>query len=302
MHKPNYKKIDTHIMKLSCPKNCSALHHPESGFYIKRLMAGENYVMPRGSIHSILFLMHGKVVVSSEECNEYEVTERCMVLCYKGYEYSITAKTNVEFIVAEFTALGGACDVSMLVKLFRRQANLRYEFESVPFNEPLRDFLSSMYRYLEDGIECRYLHYPSIQILFVLLRFYYPPKLLLRFFYNVLDSDTSFKALIENNRPKVKTLNELAEICGYDISTFNVLFRKHFQGITPYNWMQQERSKEIYHCICTSDMSIGDIASEYGFSNAGHLSTFCRKFWGMTPMKIRQKARAERKATEPHIK
>lgn len=280
-------------MKLSCPPNCAALQHPEGGFRIKRLMAGETFVMEHSAMNSILFLMYGSLEMDSEECKAYNLEERHMALCYKGYQYTLTAKQNAEFILAEFTSLGGACDVSMLNSLFKRQTSLKYEFESVPFNEPLRDYLNSMYRYLQDGIECRHLHYPSIQILFVVLRFYYPPKVLMRFFYNVLDSDTSFRSLVENNRPKVRTLNELAEICGYDISTFNVLFRKHFYGITPYNWMQEQRSKEIYHCICKSDMPIGQIADEYGFSNAGHLSTFCRKFWNMTPMKIRAKARKE---------
>ena len=57
--------------------------------------------------------------------------------------------------------------------------------------------------------------------------------------------------------------------------------------------MQEQRSKEIYQCICKTNTPIGQIAEEYGFSNAGHLSTFCRKFWDMTPMKLRAKARRE---------
>ncbi len=282
-------------MKLSCPKTCAALQHPEAGFYLKRCMAGETFVIPHSAQHSVIMLMHGSLEVSSEECKDYQVNERHMVLCYKSYEYKFTAKSNSEFIVAYFASVGGACDVSMLTKLFKHQMSAKYEFEAVAFNEPLRDFLNCMYRYLEDGIECKHMHYAAIQQLFVLLRFYYPPKTLLRFFYNVLDSDTSFQALVENNRPKVRTLNELAALCGYDISTFNVLFRKHFKGITPYNWMQEQRSKEIYHCVCNTDMPIGEIAAEYGFSNAGHLSTFCRKFWDLTPMKLRAKARREAK-------
>ena len=280
-------------MKLSCPKTCAALQHPEASFYIKRLMSGEQYVLEQGSINSIIFLMHGSLTVESEECNNYKLEERHMVLCYKGYQYTLTATSNAEIIVAEFTALGGACDISMLNKLFKRQTTLRYEFGDLAFNEPMRDFLNSMYRYLQDEIECRHLHYPSMQILFVLFRFYYSPKVLMHFFYNVLNSDTSFKTLVENNRPKVRTLNELAEICGYDISTFNVMFRKHFFGITPYNWMQEQRSKEIHHCIISTNTPIGQIAEEYGFSNAGHLSNFCRKFWGLTPMKLRAQARRE---------
>lgn len=110
-------------------------------------------------------------------------------------------------------------------------------------------------------------------------------------FFNILDSDLSFKVLVNNNRVKAKTLNELAALCGYDISTFNVLFRKHFKGVTPYEWMQEQRSQEILQCISTTSLTIGDIADQYGFSNAGHLSAFCRKYLGDTPSRLRAKYR-----------
>ena len=107
-------------MKISCPSTCAALQHPEAGFYIKRLMAGESIKLEQSASNSIIFLMYGSLEVDSEECNNYALEERHMILCYKGYNYTLTAKSNTEFIVAHFTALGGACDISMLTKLFKR--------------------------------------------------------------------------------------------------------------------------------------------------------------------------------------
>ena len=135
-------------------------------------------------------------------------------------------------------------------------------------------------------------------MLFVLLRFYYPPKELLKFLYNLLSYDSSFTALIENNVEKVHTLNDLAAICGYDISTFNVVFRRHFKDITPYAWMQQKRSISILRCLEKTDMSIREVAENFNFSNPGHLSAFCKKFWGMTPMKLRAQARNAHKEAQ----
>lgn len=268
-----------------------ALQHPDSGFYIHNFMDGEEYVIEPGANNHLVFLMYGSLVVNSEERRDYHVREKNMVLCYKEYKYSLAAEGNAQVIVAYFSSLGGACDVGLLSQLYRRQSNLSYEFVSIAFTEPMRDFLNMMSRFLDDGIECKHLHYSSIQQLFVILRFYYPPKTLLKMFFNILDSDLSFKVLVNNNRVKAKTLNELAALCGYDISTFNVLFRKHFKGVTPYEWMQEQRSQEILQCISTTSLTIGDIADQYGFSNAGHLSAFCRKYLGDTPSRLRAKYR-----------
>lgn len=285
-------------MKLSCSPSCMALQHPEAGFYMGRCMEGETTVIEASSTNRIIFLTYGSIVVNSKEREDYEVEEKNMILCYKEYDYHITAKSNTEYIVAYFTSLGGACDTSMLSQLFRANKNMHYEFKSMPFNEPIRDFLSTITRYLRDGIECKHLHYPSIQVLFVLLRFYYPPKALLKFFYNLIDFDSSFTALIENNVEKVHTLNDLAAICGYDISTFNVVFRRHFKDITPYAWMQQQRSISILRCLEKTDMPIHEVAANFNFSNPGHLSAFCKKFWGKTPLKIRAHARMAEQTTK----
>lgn len=276
-------------MKISCPKNCMALQHPDAGFYIHNFEDGEGYAIESGANNHLIFLMSGSLVVNSEERRNYQVREKNMILCYKEYNYSFVADGNVQLVVAYFSSLGGACDVGLLSQLYRRQSNISYEFSSIAFTEPIHDFLDMMLRFLNDGIECKHLHYSSIQQLFVILRFYYPPKTLFKMFFNILDNDLSFKALVNNNRVKAKNLNELAALCGYDISTFNVLFRRHFKDITPYEWMQEQRSQEILHCISTTSMSIGDIAEHYGFSNSGHLSAFCRKYLGDTPCRLRAK-------------
>jgi AraC-like DNA-binding protein len=267
-----------------------ALQHPDAGFSIHNLAIGEDFVIEPGANHHVVFLMNGSVEIDSEECSGFSLREKNMVLCYRDYEYHLSATSASRIIVAYFSSLGGACDVSLLSQLYRRLgSSIKYEFTSVAFCEPMREFLDMMTRFLEDGIECKHLHYPSIQQLFVILRFYYQPKVLLKMFYNVFDNDLSFKTLVQNNRAKAKTLNELAALCGYDISTFNVMFRRHFKNITPYEWMQEHRSKEILQTLCSTTMTVSEIAEQFGFSNAGHLSLFCRKYLGDTPSKLRAK-------------
>ena len=67
-----------------------------------------------------------------------------------------------------------------------------------------------------------------------------------------------------------------------------------YSNITPYNWMQEERSREIYKDLCETDLSINSIAEKFNFSGTGHLSEFCKRFLGNTPLKIRKEYRAKR--------
>ncbi|MBR3846758.1 MAG: helix-turn-helix transcriptional regulator [Alistipes sp.] len=274
-------------MNHTCPPSCMALSHPEAGFFLHNCQAGETFTIEAGHQHQIIFLLYGEAVLNSEERHDYHISEGSFFFCYSGYHYELQSLGSVTLLGAYFTTLGAACDLTTLTQLHKRQRSFRYEFTTTPFNEPLREFLHVMHRYLEDGIACKHLHYAAIQQLFVIFRFYYKPKTLLRLFYNLLNNDLSFRTLVQNNCAKAKTLNELAALCGYEISVFNVLFRKHFQGITPYAWMQEQRSHEIRKVICESDLSIGEIAARYGFSNPGHLSSFCRKFFGCTPTQLR---------------
>ncbi|MEE1098567.1 MAG: helix-turn-helix transcriptional regulator [Alistipes sp.] len=277
-------------MRTACPKTCVSLQHPEAGFALRKFKAGERFSFKSENQHRIIFLLSGSMKLTSPQTSDYYLESQKFIFCYKEYEYDVEVTTTSEAIIANFAELGAAFDIKTLSRLYNKECEeSEYEFGAEDINEALSEYLSMMKRYLRDGIECKHLHYPALQQLFIVFRFYYTTQQLLRLFYNIFDGDSSFKTLVKNNCMKVKTLNELAVACGYDISHFNVLFRKHFKGVTPYVWMQEQRSREVYHCIINTDMPIGEIAKKYGFSNAGHLSTFCRNFLGDTPIKLRNR-------------
>ena len=278
-------------MNKTCPSSCLALHHPEAGFMLHRAERGETYLIDPKATHHLVMILKGSAFVHSEECDHLLVGEQQLFFAYRDYTYRIEAVEPTEYMIIYFTELGGACDMGYLTKLYRKRDNRSHLFTALDINEPMQEFVQMMLRFLHDGIACKHLHYAAIQQLYVIFRFYYPTEQLLDLFFNVFDDSMSFRTLVRNNCSKAKTLNELAALCGYDISVFNVTFRRHFKGVTPYAWMQEQRSREVLHTICHSDMSIGEIAQELGFSNAGHLSSFCRKFFGDTPTHLRDKHR-----------
>ena len=131
------------------------------------------------------------------------------------------------------------------------------------------------------------MHESMIELLFVLFRFYYDVEVLSNLLFNLFDHTVSFRTMVEGNRVKARNLNHLAELCGYDINTFNVVFRRHYPGYTPGVWMQIQRKEEILSDLADTDAPIYYISKKYGFSSSSHLGEYCKKYLGDTPTKVR---------------
>ena len=141
-------------------------------------------------------------------------------------------------------------------------------------------------------MKCNHLHRAKIQEMFIIFKFFYTPQIQLRTFYNIFDRNQSFASLVRNNAPRVKTVEELADICGFSIQHFNNMFKQEFHD-TPYSWMQKQRIVEIERLLKETNVPLKSIIKMYNFTNHGHFALFCRKYLNKTPLKIRKEARAE---------
>ena len=172
---------------------------------------------------------------------------------------------------------------------------INYKFTQVAMNEPMNILLSSIRMYLDNNMKCNHLQRAKIQEMFIIFKFFYTPQVQLRTFFNLFDRNQSFVSLVRNNAPRVKTVEELADICGFSIQHFNNMFKQEFHD-TPYSWMQKQRIVEIERLLTETNVPLMSIIKMYGFTNHGHFALFCRKYLDRTPLKIRKEARAKREA------
>ncbi|GAA6617633.1 helix-turn-helix domain-containing protein [Scytonema sp. NUACC26] len=77
-------------------------------------------------------------------------------------------------------------------------------------------------------------------------------------------------------------LAELAGLAGISQYYFCQLF-KNSLGITPYQYVLQQRVEQAKHLLRSGKMAICDIALTCGFANQSHLTKHFRKITGMTP-------------------
>jgi AraC-like DNA-binding protein len=270
---------------------------PEAGFSLITLKEGEKLVVERGDFNSLLFLTSGNFEINSEERNEYVVREGHFVFCFRAFHYEITALSDVEIIKAHFITAGATCDMIPFNSIVGKIKKISYKFTQVAMNEPMNLLLQSIRFYLDNSMKCNHLHRAKIQEMFIIFKFFYTPQIQLRTFYNLFDRNQSFVSLVRNNAPRVKTVEELADICGFSVQHFNNMFKQEFND-TPYSWMQKQRIQEIERLLTDTNVPLKSIIKMYSFTNHGHFALFCRKYLHKTPLKIRKEARAKREAQQ----
>ena len=283
-------------MSNHCPATChSYTLEPEAGFSLITLKEGDKLVFEHGDFNRILFLTKGSFEITSEERRDYVVREGHFVFCFRAFHYEITALSDVESVKAHFIAAGAACDMIPFNSIAGKIKKINYKFTQVAMNEPMNLLLESMKMYLGNAMHCNHLHSAKIKEMFVIFKFFYSPQIQLRTFYNLFDRNQSFVSLVRNNAPRVKTVEELADICGFSIQHFNNMFKQEFHD-TPYSWMQKQRIVEIERLLTETNVPLKSIIKMYSFTNHGHFALFCRKYLKKTPLKIRKEARAKRDA------
>ena len=283
-------------MSNQCPATChSYTVEPEAGFSLIKLKEGEKLVVERGDFNSLLFLTAGNFEINSEERNDYVVREGHFVFCFRAFQYEITALSDVEIVKAHFITAGATCDMIPFNSIVGKIKKISYKFTQVAMNEPMNILLQSVRLYLDNSMKCNHLQHAKIQEMFIIFKFFYTPQIQLRTFYNLFDRNQSFVSLVRNNAPRVKTVEELADICGFSVQHFNNMFKQEFND-TPYSWMQKQRIQEIEHLLTDTNVPLKSIIKMYSFTNHGHFALFCRKYLHKTPLKIRKEARAKREA------
>ncbi|MBD2074232.1 helix-turn-helix transcriptional regulator [Phormidium sp. FACHB-592] len=82
------------------------------------------------------------------------------------------------------------------------------------------------------------------------------------------------------------SLAELASVINISPTYFASLF-KQAMGISPHQYVIQQRVEQAKVMLKRTDLTIADIALQVGFSNQSHLTRHFKRFTGMTPKQIR---------------
>lgn len=283
-------------MREICPESCPMAKRPYAGFYIKEAYAHQPFVIGSDDAHRLVFVISGSCRINSEECINYTVGEKQMFLCYNRGHYQIEPLSDLKLVVAHFSTLSGAmCDIGAVAQSVKSQEGYRYVFRALSIKKQMQDMLDMLMGFLDQNIMCASMHESMLGVMFVVLKFFYSREEMVNMFYNLYDAQQSFCTMVEGNRAKAKNLNHLAQMCGYDINTFNVVFRRYYPGVTPGAWIRESRKDDILRDLTQTNAPVKFIANKYGFASSSHLGEFCKRFLGGTPTAVRAKYSVQKK-------
>ena len=86
------------------------------------------------------------------------------------------------------------------------------------------------------------------------------------------------------------SIDELAKICCYSLSTFKRRFSEQY-NIPPHRWMLQCRMHLACLILTTTDAPITSVATTCGFVNNSHFIATFRRHVGITPRQFRYQSR-----------
>jgi AraC family transcriptional regulator len=82
------------------------------------------------------------------------------------------------------------------------------------------------------------------------------------------------------------SLAELASVVNISPTYFASLFKK-VMGISPHQYVIQQRVEQAKLMLLKTDLAIADIALQVGFSSQSHLTQQFKRLTGVTPKQVR---------------
>lgn len=251
------------------------------GFHVPALKCETNF---------ILFIQKGRMLINSDEYVGVTLSEGEFILQSIASKVELRALTDVECIYFRFNNPELFCQ-----DLYE---HIIHDIPKPPSYKPLKIcpelacYLDGLKFYVSDKKICReLLLLKRKEISFVLSRFYSGEDLV-SLVHPLAVYKNSFKYSVIQNYAKARSVEDLAEICGYTVTTFRRIFRTLFNE-PAYEWMLKKRKEKILNELYNSTKSVSEICFKNGFESLSHFSNFCKKAFNASPRNLRLKRKTD---------
>ncbi|MGL4331291.1 MAG: helix-turn-helix domain-containing protein [Bacteroidales bacterium] len=240
----------------------------------------------------LIFLLKGEAVFTSEQSNNRILHEREFLFLQSSRSVMLCMKPNTRIV-----------KLGLRYPVFLSASDSYYNsdgdyindepddiFEIRSMNDHLSLYFDQIELYYQDGMgHHNTLHDLKLRELAFILKEYYSEEICFSCLSDQVVRNSEFKDKVMESYLKARTVVELAEICGYGLKSFQRMFNLHF-GETPYQWMRKQMSSHIEAKLKDSSIPIKQIVAEFGFSSVSHFNTYCKKYFGATPKRFRDKS------------
>ena len=253
-------------------------------------LKGGNDIQFSSDSNKILFMISGTLNVSGKKVQNKKIKTGESVLIPSQTPCVATAMKDANIVVMRLDFNISFCGNLSLEQLLEQHGKIKKEAHNIGIltpNPKLTHFAHAMQEYVNDGLKCSYFYDVKIREFLFLIRACYDEQKIFEFFKPIYSSNFVFSNNVHKNLEKVKTARELAKLLNYSLSGFEKKFKRIFRS-SPYQWMQKQRAKKIYHEIHCTQKTFTEIAFKYGFASPAHFNVFCKLSFGQKPGDIRK--------------
>lgn len=266
--------------------DCASCEHFQKQMFKYRTFS-RGFFVPRERCtqHIIYFVLTGEVWLNSHEHPDTILREGQFVLQPMGSSVEFRIHTQTECVLYLFDRLQNVCDARFLSGLNYIDAPAASP-PVMTICAPLLQFMAGMKLFLNDDMLCAYFLQAKRTELFFLLNCYYTIKDLAAFYAPVYSHNKSFRYFVLHNYRRVKDVEDFASLGGYSLSTFRRMFKETFDE-PAYQWMLKQKCEDIRNDLMTSELTVSEISTKYGFESLPNFSHFCRTNFGKSPRALR---------------
>lgn len=233
----------------------------------------------------LLLILEGEIKIESEE-SIYTCGANNMALIGYNNKFRITSLAKGTMVVLNFRTHYHVCINVSVEKIWNSVQGLEYKPGTLEMTFPMQQLAESVMFYLNNKINCDYLHESKVVEISTIFRFFYTAEEIANFFYPILYRELSFETLVKKYYKQTKTVQELADLCGYSLSKFKQTFTKHFDT-SPYKWIQQQKMSRLKAALTDKTIPFKILVAEFGFVDQAHLNVFCKRYFNASPSQIR---------------
>ncbi|MBF0651970.1 helix-turn-helix transcriptional regulator [Dysgonomonas sp. GY75] len=286
--------LNEHISCRTC-LNCDKGANPS----IEIKQAGKGVLLTEQSVqHIIIFLLEGEVTYSFGMYHNCRMRSGQALYLPADYNLSYRAEAGARLLFIRLDCKLQFCDCYRLEDLvnwtLEMQAPLDMGTDSpylLEMNGALKSYADMLVYCISKELCCRYYNEMKINELLYLFGEFYTREELALFFSEALSRDAGFSHYVMNNYHKYHSLSELAVSMDMSLSGLEKRFRKVF-NTSGYKWMNDHKTKKIFHALCAGDKSLNELRAEFGFASKASFNRYCKQHLGNPPGAIRHLNRA----------
>lgn len=260
--------------------------------YVYRLTKGDFFKIDRIEDSTLIFVLEGKIGISTGIYINKVVEGGYMFFITKGDSIHGRVMNDTVLLSCKLKVPVSLCNEYSIKQLTQHIPQIPDDLSKDGFAIlPIAEMLLAELKITRQAIESKLMCYHFLQIkreiFLLMLRAFYKKEELAYLFKPTLSVDFEFKDQVLRSYTSGHNAQELADLLGLPISTFNRKFKKAF-GITSGQWLTLKRKENILKDLLMTDLSPKEIAVKYNLT-PNYLINFCKEHFGNTPIELRER-------------